>query len=301
MFFEKRLIRLTATQGKPPMTHMKKPALLAAILAATAFASLGSAQAQQAAPGDDTAGQSELGPRQEAAKPDRRPLQLPVPEQHQLQRRTAQRHAGHPQRPAGDPDPRQRGLERHHAHHPAADLAAVSCRRRTPCRSAPAPPLSPRSCRRATRPTAGCGASARSIQIPTISDKTLGSSVWGGGPTGVLVYMKGPWVAGVLANNVWSFGGTSGRFGTSYNMFPDAALRELQFRRRLVCHQPPIITANWPSPGTILDGAGRRRRRAGDQDFGKLPVNLSLGAYYNVVGRNTAPTWHLRTQVTFIF
>ena len=34
------------------MTHMKKPALLAAILAATAFASLGSAQAQQAAPGD---------------------------------------------------------------------------------------------------------------------------------------------------------------------------------------------------------------------------------------------------------
>ena len=42
------------------MTHMKKPALLAAILAATAFASLGSAQAQQAAPGDDTAGQSEL-------------------------------------------------------------------------------------------------------------------------------------------------------------------------------------------------------------------------------------------------
>jgi hypothetical protein len=45
------------------------------------------------------------------------------------------------------------------------------------------------------------------IQVPTASDPTLGSSVWGGGPTGVLVYMKGPWVAGGLANNVWSFGG----------------------------------------------------------------------------------------------
>lgn len=57
------------------------------------------------------------------------------------------------------------------------------------------------------------------LQIPTISNESLGSNVWGGGPTGVLVYMKGPWVAGVLANNVWSFGGTSGLGGTRYNMF----------------------------------------------------------------------------------
>jgi Protein of unknown function (DUF1214) len=41
------------------------------------------------------------------------------------------------------------------------------------------------------------------FQIPTATSKTLGSNVWGGGPTGVLVYMKGPVVAGVLVNNVW--------------------------------------------------------------------------------------------------
>ena len=64
--------------------------------------------------------------RQEAAEPDRRPLQLPVSEQHQLQHRPAQGHAGHPQRPAGYSHPHQRGLERHHAHDPAADLAAVA-------------------------------------------------------------------------------------------------------------------------------------------------------------------------------
>lgn len=57
------------------------------------------------------------------------------------------------------------------------------------------------------------------VQAPTISDKSLGSNVWGAGPTGVLVYMKGPWVAGVLANNIWSFGGTTGRGGTRYNNF----------------------------------------------------------------------------------
>ena len=40
------------------MIHFNKPSLLAAILTATAFVSLAPAQAQQAAPGDDTAGQS---------------------------------------------------------------------------------------------------------------------------------------------------------------------------------------------------------------------------------------------------
>src|SRR5208282_5445712 len=57
------------------------------------------------------------------------------------------------------------------------------------------------------------------VQIPTISSADLGSNVWGGGPTAVLVYMNGPWVVGALANNVWSFGGTHGPFGTSYNNF----------------------------------------------------------------------------------
>jgi hypothetical protein len=51
------------------------------------------------------------------------------------------------------------------------------------------------------------------VQIPTATSPLLGSSVWGGGATGVLVYMSGPWVAGVLVNNVWSLGGAYGRLG----------------------------------------------------------------------------------------
>nr|WP_294556247.1 hypothetical protein [uncultured Rhodopila sp.] len=57
------------------------------------------------------------------------------------------------------------------------------------------------------------------MQIPTVSDKTLGSNIWGAGPTAVLVYTKGPWVAGALANSVWSMGGTSGKAHTHYNNF----------------------------------------------------------------------------------
>jgi hypothetical protein len=55
------------------------------------------------------------------------------------------------------------------------------------------------------------------VQVPTISDKTLGSNIWGAGPTAVAVHIGGgAWVYGALINNVFSFGGTSGPGGTRY-------------------------------------------------------------------------------------
>ena len=57
------------------------------------------------------------------------------------------------------------------------------------------------------------------VQIPTISNASLGSSVWGGGPTAAIVYTKGPWGVGGLVNNIWSFGGTHGPHGKACNNF----------------------------------------------------------------------------------
>ena len=114
---------------------------------------------------------------------------------------------------------------------------------------------------------AGSGASDPSIQVPTIKRSELGSNVWGGGPTGVLVYMKGPWVAGVLANNVWSFGGTSGVAAPSYNTFLTQPFVELQFRRGLVCrHRAHHHRELAGDRRQGLDAAGRRAGRPGDQD-----------------------------------
>ena len=56
-------------------------------------------------------------------------------------------------------------------------------------------------------------------QLPTISNKTLGSNVWGLGPSVVVVKLAGPIVAGALANNVFSLGGATGRGGTRYSTF----------------------------------------------------------------------------------
>ena len=138
------------------------------------------------------------------------------------------------------------------------------------------------------------------MQIPTISDASLGSSVWGGGPTGVLVYMKGPWVAGVLANNVWSLGGTKGPGGNAYNNFLMQPFVNYNFGGGWYVTSSPIVTAAWETPGTkwtvpVGGGAGRVFK------VGKLPINLMLAGYYNLVKPQYGPDWQLRTQLTLIF
>lgn len=140
------------------------------------------------------------------------------------------------------------------------------------------------------------------IQLPTSSNATLGSNVWGGGLTAVAVYMSGPWVAGALANNVWSFGGTSGADGTSYNNFLLQPFVNYNFGRGWYVGTSPIISANWLVAGdnawTLpIGGQVGRVIKIG----GKLPVNLSLGAYYNALRPQFGSNWQLRAQATLIF
>jgi hypothetical protein len=140
------------------------------------------------------------------------------------------------------------------------------------------------------------------VQIPTISDKSLGSTVWGGGLTGVLVYMHGQWVVGTLANNVWSFGGTSGPGGTRYNTFLVQPFLNYNFGKGWYVGTSPIITANWLANGkdawTLPIGANVGRVV---KISGKLPVNFLVGAYYNALRPEFGPTWQMRAQVTLIF
>ena len=194
------------------------------------------------------------------------------------------------------------GLEHHHSHDPAADLAAV----------VPAGP--DRAVRHRPDHILGVSLAEQAGQWLAMGRRSchpgshrsairrLGSNVWGGGPTGVLVYMKGPWVAGVLANNVWSFGGTSRPGGTRYNMFLTQPFANYNFGEGWYVGTAPIITANWLTSGdkawTLPVGAqvGRVVKIGG-----KLPVNLLLGAYYNALRPQFGSTWQLRTQVTLIF
>jgi hypothetical protein len=140
------------------------------------------------------------------------------------------------------------------------------------------------------------------VQLPTITSKTLGSNVWGGGPTGVLVYLKGHYVAGVLVNNVWSLGGSLGRAGTRYDNLTFQPFLNYNLSKGWYFGTSPLVTANWLATGDhawnvpLGVNAGRVIKIGG-----KLPVNFQLGAYANVIRPNYGATWQLKTQMTIIF
>lgn len=139
------------------------------------------------------------------------------------------------------------------------------------------------------------------VELPTITNKALGSNVWGAGPAFVAVRLASPWVFGALVNNVFSFGGTSGPAGTRYSLFTLNPFVNYNFPGGWFVGTVPIITANWLSGGekwTLPVGAQAGRLiKIG----GKLPVNLLAGAYYNAIRPAGGATWQLRTQIALVF
>jgi hypothetical protein len=138
-------------------------------------------------------------------------------------------------------------------------------------------------------------------ELPTITNKTLGSNVWGIGPAVVGVRMAHPWVYGLLVNTVFSLGGTSGPGGTKYSLTTINPFLNYNFGEGWFIGASLITTANWDTCGekwTLPVGAQAGRLiRIG----GKLPVNLLIGAYYNALRPQGAGTWQLRSEITFVF
>jgi hypothetical protein len=130
------------------------------------------------------------------------------------------------------------------------------------------------------------------VQIPTITSSNLGSNVWGGGPTAVVVH---------TGDTIWSFGGTKGPFGNRYNTSLFEPFVDYNFGHGWFVYSDPNITADWQTRGTkwtvpVGGGAGRLIRIGG-----KLPIKLEAGVFYNVVQPAAGGRWVLNTQLTLIF
>jgi len=138
------------------------------------------------------------------------------------------------------------------------------------------------------------------VQAPTNSNDRLGNDRWGLGPTAIVVHLDkdSPWVYGALANNVWSVGGGS---DAKYNNFTLQPFLHYNLSDGWYVNSTPIITANWEASGSQrwtvpLGGGGGKVFR-----IGKLPVNVQLGAYWNVIAPDNGPAWQLRLQVQLMF
>ena len=135
--------------------------------------------------------------------------------------------------------------------------------------------------------------------LPTGTDKTLTQGKYSVGPAFVALTIQGPWVAGVLVNNVWSFAGKSNR--ASVNQMTLQPFVNYNLPDGWYLTSSPIITADWEAGGgdrwTVPVGGGFGRVFKID----KQAVNAQLAAYYNVARPTGAADWQLRAQVQLLF
>jgi hypothetical protein len=92
--------------------------------------------------------------------------------------------------------------------------------------------------------------------------------------------MPGPWVIGVLANNIWRVGGDI--HGTPLNTFTLQPFINLNLPHAWAISTAPLMTSNWSAQPqqkwTIPIGAGVSKiARIGDQ-----PMNFLIQYYHNV-------------------
>ena len=134
--------------------------------------------------------------------------------------------------------------------------------------------------------------------IPTATDDALGSDKWGAGPALVVLTMPGKWVIGSLFSNVWSFAGSGDQ---DVNLFTWQYFINYNLADGWYLTSAPIITANWEASSgekwTVPFGGGFGKLFK----IGKLPVNGSAQAYYNVEKPTYGADWTLRLQLQFLF
>jgi len=132
------------------------------------------------------------------------------------------------------------------------------------------------------------------FNIPTASDDRLGADLWGMGISAVGLTIQGPIVAGAIVSNTWSLEGEDfSRFLLQY--FVNYNLSDGWY-----IVSSPIMTADWEADHdawTIPVGGGFGKIHR----FGKLPVNLSVQAFYNAEKTKFGGDWSTRLQVQLLF
>jgi len=135
--------------------------------------------------------------------------------------------------------------------------------------------------------------------FPTNTSPVLGVAKWTFGPAVVLVGMTGPWVLGVLVNNVWSWAGGASQ---NVNAFLLQYFVNYNFPGGWYLTSSPVVTANWlaapySNKWTFPVGAGGGKMVR----LGVHPLNLNAAAYYNIWRPAGGPTWQLRLTAALLF
>lgn len=136
------------------------------------------------------------------------------------------------------------------------------------------------------------------ILLPTRTDPALGSDHPGLGPALVLFYEKNEWSGGVVAQNVWSLGGSG---IDEVNEFSAQYFLNYNLPRGWFLFSNATITADWVEPSddrwTVPAGGGFGKVF----NIGKQSMSASLQGLSNVVTPNGGAKWSLNFQFSLLF
>lgn len=137
------------------------------------------------------------------------------------------------------------------------------------------------------------------FSLPMTSDPALGSGKWSAGPTVVVLKMAGPWIYGMLWNQLWSFGDTSDLPRTEVNQgffqpflaycSATGVTYTLQSESN-ANWQAPNSSDTWTIPINVLVSKVTK--------FGPFPLSVAAGAGVYVASPDGGPDWKLRAAFT---
>lgn len=137
------------------------------------------------------------------------------------------------------------------------------------------------------------------IVFPTATEPHLGTGKFSAGPSAVAAWLDDPWLLSAILQDVWSFAGSGSRPAVHRFMVYPRVNYGLGHRWYLT--SSPVITADWEADSNnrwlVPVGGGLGKIIL----IRKLPVDLTLQAFSNVVRPQTGPDWQLRFAVNFVF
>jgi hypothetical protein len=138
------------------------------------------------------------------------------------------------------------------------------------------------------------------LQFPTVT-KNFGSNQVGAGVNVVGLVMPGPWVIGLLANQLWGVAGPSTSGTQSLNTFLTQPFINYNLKKGWAISEAPSITANWSAPGNQKWTVPIGLAVINTNTWFKLPMSFQLGYYGNIVRPVNAPYGQIRFQWALIW
>jgi hypothetical protein len=139
------------------------------------------------------------------------------------------------------------------------------------------------------------------LYYPSATNSALGVNKWGSGPSAAFFFKDAsPLVLGLVANNIWSFGGPPGSSDRTNQLLLNPFI-SYHLGDGWALSSSPNITANWLATGekwTVPVGGGLSKTF----HLGEQPIKLAFDAYYNAIRPDAGKDmWLLQATMTFVF